>query len=213
VRRYPRVPAGAALAPWLAARLSVPPPTELPVASDAASAVLVPVLLRRQGATILFVRKSEQLRRHAGQVGFPGGRLDPGDKDARAAALREAREEVGIDPSAVALIGQLDDERTYVTDFHIRPLVGVVRDPPEVFAFDVGELAGVLEVGLQELVDERPASWVEFAMFGQVWRMPRYEFSGGRVVWGATARMLRNLQLRLRGVAGDDRDGGPDGLE
>ncbi len=184
---------------WLAQRLNDPPPRDLPIESDVASAVLVPVLNRPAGATLLFVRKAQHLKRHAGQVGFPGGRVDGGDANCEATALREAHEEVGIDPTQVQVLGQLDDERTYVTDFHIRPVVGWIAEPQPEFAWDPGELDGVLEVGLQELIDERPASWVEFALFGQVWRMPRYEFSGARVVWGATARILRNLQVRLRG--------------
>ncbi len=170
----------------------------MPVDNDAASAVLVPVLDRPNGATLLLVRKAQHLKKHAGQVGFPGGRVDAGDANCEATALREAREEVGLDPARVRILGYLDDERTYVTDFHIRPVVAWVAEPPAAFAWDAGELDGVLEIGLQELVAERPASWVEFALFGQIWRMPRYEFSGGRVVWGATARILRNLQLRLR---------------
>ncbi len=192
------MPDALALPTWLTERLGTPSPRALPVATDAASAVLVPVLLRSAGPTLLLVRKSEQLRRHAGQVGFPGGRIETGDASSDAAALRETYEEVGLLPALVQVIGYLDDERTYVTDFHIRPVVGLVATPPPSWTIDHGELDGVLEIGLQELIDERPASWVEFALFGQVWRAPRYEFSDGRVVWGATARILRNLQLRLR---------------
>ncbi|MBM4344860.1 MAG: CoA pyrophosphatase [Deltaproteobacteria bacterium] len=199
IRNTFRLPEGDALPGWLAARLADPTPRQMPLENDAASAVLVPVLARPGDATLLLVRKARHLKKHAGQVGFPGGRVDAGDATCDAAALREAREEVGLDPAQVRVLGQLDDERTYVTDFHIRPVVGWVADPPARFAWDGGELDGVLEIGLRELVDERPASWVEFALFGQVWRMPRYEFSGGRVVWGATARILRNLQDRLRG--------------
>lgn len=197
---YRTVPQGAKLPAWLSACLASPPPRVLPLANDAASAVLVPVIHRPSGASLLLVRKAAHLKRHAGQVGFPGGKVDDGDKSAQAAALREAYEEVGLPPDLVQIVGQLDDERTYVTDFHIRPVVGYIADPPRDFRIDFGELTGVLEIGLQELVDERPASWVEFSLLGQVWRAPRYEFSGGRVVWGATARMLRNLQMRLRGA-------------
>lgn len=194
------VPPNGQLGPWLRRLLAEPPPSELPVGTDAASAVLVPVLLRPQGAALLFVRKAEHLKRHAGQVGFPGGKLEASDVSAEAAALREAREEVGLDSAAAELVGRLDDERTYVTDFHIRPVVALVADPPQHWAIDRGELDGTVEVGLQELADERPASWIEWAMRGRVFRMPRYEFTGGRVVWGATARILRNLQVRLRAI-------------
>ena len=183
---------------WLQHCLREPPPRALPIANDTASAVLVPVLQRPAGPTLLFVRKSARLKRHAGQVGFPGGRVEATDLTPEQAALREAHEEVGLPPDTVQLVGALDDERTYVTDFHIRPVVGYIAAPPAQFMVDLGELEATLEISLQELIDERPASWVEFTFMGQVWRAPRYEFSGGRVVWGATARILRGLQVRLR---------------
>jgi len=182
------------------AALIDPPPQQLPLEGDRASAVLLPLLARPTGATLLLVRKSLRLAKHAGQVGFPGGALD-GAESAGAAALREAFEEVALSADRVELLGQLDDERTWVTNFHIRPLVGWVRDVPATWQLDPYEIDSVLEVGVQELVDTEPCSVLEFAAYGQAFAMPRWEFSGGRVVWGASGRILNNFRQRLLGVA------------
>ena len=89
-----------------------------------AAAVLVPLLPRPEGLHVLFTERSKELRSHAGQVSFPGGSVDPADKDVRAAALREAREEVGLRAEHVELIGQVDDCPTFVTGYVISPFVG-----------------------------------------------------------------------------------------
>ena len=90
------------------------------------AAVLVPLLPRPEGLHVLFTERSHELRAHAGQISFPGGGIDSSDADARAAALREAQEEVGLDPRHVEIIGQLDDCPTFVTGYVILPVVGVV---------------------------------------------------------------------------------------
>src|SRR5207245_6455529 len=87
------------------------------------AAVLVPLLPRPEGLHVLFTERSKELRSHAGQISFPGGGIDDQDVDARAAALREAREEVGLDPRHVEIIGQLDDCPTFVTGYVILPVV------------------------------------------------------------------------------------------
>lgn len=181
----------------LAQLLASPPPRQLPLAGNRSSAVLVALVQRAGGPSLLLVRKSEQLNNHAGQVGFPGGGTDPTDSSAADTALREAREEVGLLPDSVHLLGQLDDERTYVTGYHIRPVVGWVAHPPASWQPDPQEIAEVLELPLRDLLDAAPVSWLEFAQAGQTYRIPRYEWPSGLVVWGATARLLWNLQLRL----------------
>lgn len=180
--------------------LADPAPLDLPLDGNRASAVLVPFLQRPGGPSLLMVRKSSRLRKHAGQVGFPGGSLDP-QETAEQAALREAREEVGLEAGRVELLGRLDDERTWVTDFHIRPVVGWVADPPLKWQLDPFEIDDVLEIGLAELLATEPCSWMEWAMYGHVFAVPRWEFSGGRVVWGASARILNNLRQRFRSPA------------
>jgi 8-oxo-dGTP pyrophosphatase MutT (NUDIX family) len=177
-------------------RLAEPLPRQLPLEGNRPSAVLLPILARPQGPALLMVRKSDQLRKHAGQVAFPGGALDPGE-DATAAAMREAEEEIGLEPQRVELLGSLDDERTFVSDFHIRPLVGWVAEPPAGWQLDPGEIVGVLEIGLQELMDTEPCSWLEFTALKRTWRIPRWEFGGDRVVWGASARILLGFRERL----------------
>src|SRR5882672_2509898 len=103
------------------------PPEKFPELGRAA-AVLVPLLPRPDGVHVLFTKRSERLATHRGQVSFPGGSVDKTDKDHVEAALREAREEVGLDPAHVEVIGTLDDCPTFVTGFVITPVVGVI-DP------------------------------------------------------------------------------------
>jgi 8-oxo-dGTP pyrophosphatase MutT (NUDIX family) len=185
---------------WLIRSLADPPPRTLPVASDErASAVLLPVILRGDGATLLMVKKSDQLRRHAGQVAFPGGAIDAGET-AETAALREAFEEVRLDPATVEIVGQLDDQRTYVTGYHVRPVVGLVRVPPPTFTPDPAEIDAVIELPLAEVVIAEPASWFEWTMEATPHRAPNYEIAG-TFVWGASARVLENLLQRLRSSA------------
>lgn len=182
---------------WLAACLRDPPPQRTPLDGNRASAVLLPILGGGVGPRLLMVRKSAGLRKHAGQVAFPGGALDAGET-AQDAALREAWEEIGLPPQSVELVGTLDDQLTYVTGFHITPVVGWVREPPARWTLDGGEIDSVLEIGLQELIDTEPCSWLEYAAMGQIYAMPRWEWPDGRVVWGASARVLADLQRRLR---------------
>lgn len=184
------------LRPWLRDRLNRPPPQQLQLEGNRASAVLIPLLRRPAGPALLMVRKSAQLRKHAGQVAFPGGALEA-EETAVAAALRETWEEIGLSPELVTIVGELDDERTYVTDFHIRPVVGWVAEPPPQWRLDTGEIDQVMEITLAELLATEPCSWLEFTAQRRTWRIPRWEFGGDRVVWGASARILHGLRQRL----------------
>lgn len=159
-----------------------------------AAAVLVAVTDRRDPGVIL-TRRTDSLRSHAGQIAFPGGRVDPDDDGPVAAALREAREEIGLSPDRVELIGQADRYRT-VTGFEVQPVVGVI--PPDLaFAPEPGEVAAVFEAPLAYVLD--PANHEEVSMDweGRVRHYHEINWNGHRI-WGATAAMLVNLSRRLR---------------
>jgi 8-oxo-dGTP pyrophosphatase MutT (NUDIX family) len=157
------------------------------------AAVLVAVIDRLEPTVILTLRP-ETMRKHPGQVSFPGGRIDPGDDGPVAAALREAEEEIGLPPSAVEVIGLADPYRT-VTGFEVIPVLGII--PPNLpLSPHPGEVAAVFEAPLRYLLD--PAHQrVRHA----VWRgreRTYYEIEWeDRRIWGATAAMIVNLGRRL----------------
>ena len=161
------------------------------------AAVLVPVTDRPEPGVIL-TRRTETLKRHAGQVAFPGGRVDPGDADVVAAALREAEEEIGLPPDRVTVIGPADRYRT-VTGFQVTPVVGVI--PPDLrLERREAEVADVFEVPLAFLLDT--ANHVEAAVEWQGRERHYYEIMWGDFrIWGATAAMIVNLSRRLRWTA------------
>ena len=162
--------------------------------APAQAAVLVAVTDRPEPGVIL-TQRTEHLRRHAGQIAFPGGRVDPGDADAVAAALREAEEEIALPPGAVTVAGTADRYRT-ATGFEITPVIGVV--PPDLpLSPSEAEVANVFEVPLQFLLD--PANQVEASAWWQGLERRFYEIRWGeRRIWGATAGVIVNLARRLR---------------
>jgi 8-oxo-dGTP pyrophosphatase MutT (NUDIX family) len=161
------------------------------------AAVLVAVVDRREPTVILTLRP-ETMRKHPGQISFPGGRIDPGDDGPVAAALREAHEEIGLPPSAVEVIGTADLYRT-ITGFEVTPVVAVI--PPDLpLAPHPGEVAALFEAPLHYLLDPahqhiRTADWrgSERTYYEIEWQ--------GRRIWGATAAMIVNLSRRLELVA------------
>ncbi len=164
----------------------------------AAAAVLVPLLPRPEGLHVLFTERSKELRAHAGQISFPGGRVDPVDPDVRAAALREAHEEVGLDAEHVEILGMLDDCPTFVTGFVITPVVGLI-DP---LAFTAAgrypwnpspaEIAALLELPLADFRDPRNLRIEMREREGVQFELYWYTVQG-QTVWGATARILNQL--------------------
>lgn len=159
------------------------------------AAVLVPIVDRPAGPTVLLTRRTAHLSSHAGQISFPGGRAEPHDPSPEATALRETEEEVGIDRELVEVIGRLDIYRT-VTNYAVTPVVGIVR-PEFSPSPDPYEVAEVFETPLAFLLDAanhvRHSGWFN----GQPrrwWAMPY----GDYYIWGATAGMLMNLYERLR---------------
>jgi 8-oxo-dGTP pyrophosphatase MutT (NUDIX family) len=159
------------------------------------AAVLVPLIEREDGPTVLFTQRTAHLAAHAGQISFPGGALEPGDPDERTTALRETREEVGIRPEQVELLGRLDPYMTR-TGYKVTPFVGLVH-PPVAIEADPYEVADVFEVPLDFLIDSANLQRHSRELFGK----PRYFYAipyGDRYIWGATAGMLVNLMEVFR---------------
>ena len=161
------------------------------------AAVLVAVVDRREPGVILTERPAT-MRKHPGQISFPGGRIDPCDDGAVAAALREAEEEIGLPPHEVEVIGTADLYRT-ITGFEVTPVIGVI--PPDLpLTPHPGEVAGMFEAPLHYLLD--PARHTIRTVQWQGSERCYYEIDWeGRRIWGATAAMIVNLSRRLELVA------------
>ncbi len=162
------------------------------------AAVLVPLLARPDGLHLLFTERSPALRAHAGQISFPGGAIDPGDRDTHSAALREAHEEVGLDTSHAKILGELDDCPTFVTNFVISPVVALIErvsaaaDQHYPWRASEGEVVRLHELPLSGFladgalrIEEREHEGVRFELY--------WYTVAGTVVWGATARIVHQL--------------------
>ena len=157
------------------------------------AAVLIPVIARDE-LTVLLTQRSDNLSTHAGQISFPGGRVDPGDASIMAAALREAEEEIGLDRRFVEPLGFIDSYRTG-TGFRISPVVALVQ-PDFVLHLNPAEVADVFEVPLSFLMDQ-----ANHQRHSREWRGRVRDFYampyGERYIWGATAGMIKNMHMRL----------------
>lgn len=159
------------------------------------AAVLVPLVDRAEGMGVLLTLRDSSLPHHAGQISFPGGRIEAGDASAAETALRETEEEIGLAREKVEIIGRLDDYITG-TGFVVAPIVGVIRPPCELRP-DPAEVAGVFEVPLAFFLD--PANHRrESRVFNGVERRFYAIPYGDKYIWGATAAMLMNLYDLLR---------------
>ena len=157
------------------------------------AAVLVPIVDREEPTVILTLRP-ETMRKHPGQISFPGGRIDPGDDGPIAAALREAEEEIGLPPHAVEIIGLADPYRT-ITGFEVIPVVGIV--PPDLpLSPHPGEVAAMFEAPLNYLLDPAHQQVRSGTWRGQERHYYEIDYEGRRI-WGATAAMIVNLSRRL----------------
>jgi 8-oxo-dGTP pyrophosphatase MutT (NUDIX family) len=158
------------------------------------AAVLVPLFLDDDGRpSVVLTRRREDLRRHPGEISFPGGRQDPEDADLCATALREAQEEIGLDPSGVELVGALQPTPTIATNYAVYPFVGLI-EPGQDWRPAEAEVAEVLELRLADLRDGYGRR--RMLRRGVPFRTDTYVV-GDHLVWGATARMLADLFDRL----------------
>ena len=166
---------------------------ERPLDALTPAAVLVAVTDRAAPGVIL-TQRTDMLRRHAGQIAFPGGRLDPGE-DAVAAALREAEEEIGLPAAVPTVVGPVEPYRT-VTGYTVTPVLATI--PADLrFTPSADEVASVFEVPLDFLLD--PATCRESDVIWRGHERHVYEWDWeGRRIWGATAAMIVNLRRRLR---------------
>jgi 8-oxo-dGTP pyrophosphatase MutT (NUDIX family) len=161
----------------------------------APAAVLVPLVDRPGGMTVLLTQRASQLARHAAQIAFPGGRVDDTDADMAGAALREAREEIGLDPARVQVFGYLPDH-VVISGFRVTPVLGLVS-PPFSLELNPHEVAGVFEVPLDHVLDSanhkarlRKVGDEEMLLYDIPWE--------GQNIWGATAGMLLTFVRMLR---------------
>jgi 8-oxo-dGTP pyrophosphatase MutT (NUDIX family) len=182
---------------------------ELPGGTEAA--VLVALYAAHGRPHAVLTRRREDLRRHAGEVSFPGGRRDATDPDLLATALREAHEEIGLDPGSVRIVGALQPTTTIATGYAIYPFVGLI-EPGLVWTLSAREVAGVLELALDDLL----AGYGRRRLLrrGVPIRTDTYVV-GDDLIWGATARILADLFDRLgpaaRGGAAEGPRPGPGG--
>jgi 8-oxo-dGTP pyrophosphatase MutT (NUDIX family) len=189
-------------------------PRTLEIPGFRPAAVLVPFLDRPEGPTLLFTRRTETVPHHKGEISFPGGGREPGE-GAAAAALREAQEEVGLDPGSVEVLGALDDLPS-IARYVVTPIAAAVRAPPAAFTAAAFEVLEPFELSLARLLDpavRRTSLWdparlpaeaaaaliASRVAFEEVdpatghWRMWSFHADERRVVWGLTARILAEL--------------------
>jgi 8-oxo-dGTP pyrophosphatase MutT (NUDIX family) len=155
-----------------------------------ASAVLIPIFYDQGNHNILFTERSDAVVFHKGQVCFPGGTQEPSDSSLLQTALRESEEEIGLEAKDIEVLGELDDITTIVTDYVISPFVAFIP-PPRSLKTNGREVKGAFSVPLSFLMDEANFKQDSYA----------YEYEG-HIIWGATARILRQLVDLLRPESG-----------
>ncbi len=163
------------------------------------SAVLVPLYLDVDGEVhAVFTRRRDDLKRHAGEISFPGGRRDPGDDELTDTALREAEEEIGLDRRHVELLGALQPTPTFVTNYSIYPFVGII-EPGHEWELQATEVAHVLELRLADVRGGYARR--RLVRRGVPFRTDSY-CVGDQLIWGATARIVADLLGRIGPLLG-----------
>jgi len=167
----------------------------LPIEPLRAAAVLVGLREHARGTSVLLTVRNDALRHHAGQISFPGGRVDATDAGPLAAAVRETGEEVGLPATAIEPVGWLDPYAT-ITGFHVLPLVAHL-DPDYPLLPNAEEVAEVFEVPLDFILDPSNVRYVNVEWRGRTRELVEFQWQHYRI-WGATAAILVNLRERLR---------------
>jgi 8-oxo-dGTP pyrophosphatase MutT (NUDIX family) len=157
------------------------------------AAVLVPLYLDGDEVRLVFTKRHEELRRHAGEISFPGGRREAGEHDLRATALREAHEEIGLPLDAVEIVGALQPTPTIATGYAVYPFVGLI-DPGRQWTPNAAEVSAVIELSVGQLATGYGRR--RLLRRGIPIRTDTY-LAGEHLIWGATARILADLLDRL----------------
>ena len=175
--------------------LSAEEAAAMEVRAGTEAAVLVALFGWPEQPGLIFTERRADLRRHAGEVSFPGGRQDPDDADLAATALREAREEIALDPAAVEIVGALPPVSTFVTNYRIQPFVGLVAEPDELaLEPNPSEVETVLAFSLDKL--RQGYAMRRLVRRGVAVHTPTYEVED-TLIWGATARILGDFLKRV----------------
>ncbi len=174
---------------------------KLEVTGRTDAAVLVPIYLHGGELQLVFTKRRDDMRRHAGEISFPGGRRDEHERDLRATALREAEEEIGLPATAVTIIGALQPTPTIATGYAVYPFVGLIESTRD-WVPSAGEVAEVLELAVPALVEGYGRR--RLLRRGLPIRTDTYVV-GDDLIWGATARIVADLLDRLAalGLVGD----------
>ena len=184
--------------------LKAHPPRHVSVEGAKHAAVLIPIVAVPE-PTLIFTVRTDTVTSHKGQISFPGGSIDPEDADAAAGARREAEEEIGLDPSRVKILGELDSFPTFVSGYVVAPFVGWLDEEPELTR-NPGEVAEILMVPIADLVEDiRNEAGFEYA--GRTYPTEAWVWHD-RVIWGVTARVIRQFLERLA-EAGLTEEPGP----
>lgn len=155
------------------------------------SAVLLPIYCKDGQYYLLFTKRTESVREHKGQISFPGGAYEEGDGTLMATALRESAEEIGLVPADVEVLGSLDDMSTFTTGYTISPFVAFIPWPYQ-FKLDREEVDEIIEVPVSALLDKDFVSQETEVIEGNTVTSYYYRY-GGRVIWGATARIVNQF--------------------
>jgi 8-oxo-dGTP pyrophosphatase MutT (NUDIX family) len=154
--------------------------------------VLIPIFLSGDAAEVLFTRRTDTVLTHKGQISFPGGQREPTDASMVETALRESYEEIGLDPSQVVVLGELDDVFTSVSGFVVTPVIGIVRSGLQDLVPAPAEVRSLFTVSVDQLRDERVHTTQTREVDGQRYRIHYYTV-GDDVIWGATGYIVHQF--------------------